>query len=470
MGRQSLIAFSALSVLSLATAGLPPSLARFVGELLGAGRGGEALWLYRFTRRTELGAAVLAAAALAAVGLLGGSPAAAWLLAGVGAAFAVAQAVPSSLLTGAQRWREVSLAGLVCGVLSVPVTIGVLASGGGVTGLFAVEAAVALTTLIWTSALARRIVRRLPPARPVPGEVRRQFLAIAGTATLIGAIHFVVWRRSELLVMQQVSTDAQIAMYSIAFAVVQGLARLPEAIEAVTMPAVATLIGAGEQDRVRAGFWRSLRLLSLLTPVLVAGAAVTGPALIDLAYGSDYRDAGPVLLVLLAPLVVAPLFSASEAVLFALGRLRLIVVAGVAATLIDVGLALALIPPFDAIGAAIANSVAQLAAGAPILIAMARRMRPLDIRPGPLARSLALAGAVAAAAVVVQTALGGGALGIAGAMVAGAAAFALGGPLLRPLAAADAEWLALAAGGRIGTLARRLGSAQDDERVAGQRR
>jgi O-antigen/teichoic acid export membrane protein len=457
MGRQSLIAFAGLSVLSFATAGLPPSLARYVGELLGAGKHGEALWLYRFTRRTEAAAALLSVGALAAVAALGGDPAAAWVLAGASAAFAVAQAVPSSLLTGAQRWREVSIAGLVCGIASLPITIVVLANGGGVTGLFAVEAAVALASLVWTSALARRVLVRLPAARRVESGVRRQFLAMAATATLLGAIHFVVWRRSELLVMQRESTDAQIAVYSIAFAIVQGLARVPEAIEAVTMPAVATLIGAGEQERVRAGFWRSLRVLALLTPVLVAGAAVTGPALIELAYGSDYRDAGPVLLVLLVPLALSPLFSAGEGVLFAFGQLRLVVIAGAAATVVDVGLALALIPSLDAIGAAIANCVAQFVAGAPVLVAVARHLHPIEVRRAALVRSLALAVLVAATAWAAQTALG-GVLGIAAAVAVGAAAFALGGALVRPLDADDAEWAARAAGGRLGGLARRFGA------------
>ena len=66
-------------------------------------------------------------------------------------------------------------------------------------------------------------------------------------------IHYVIWTRSELLVLDRVSVDAQIALYSIAFATVAGLARIPEAIARVTMPAVATLIGAGEMHRVALG-------------------------------------------------------------------------------------------------------------------------------------------------------------------------------------------------------------------------
>ena len=54
MGRQSFIAFAAIALVQVATAGMPAALSRFVGELLGARRGGQAMSLYQFTlpRRT----------------------------------------------------------------------------------------------------------------------------------------------------------------------------------------------------------------------------------------------------------------------------------------------------------------------------------------------------------------------------------------------------------------------------------
>ena len=57
------------------------------------------------------------------------------------------------------------------------------------------------------------------------------------------------------------------------------------------MPAVANLVGTGEQDRIRRGYWRAIRILSLLVPPLVAGVAVTGPALLRLIYGERLRRA-----------------------------------------------------------------------------------------------------------------------------------------------------------------------------------
>src|SRR3954465_1559434 len=83
MGRQSYIAFVALALVQAATAGFPGALSRFIGELLGARLGGQAVSLYRFTRRLELIAAALVLGALLAAAALGGEPAAAWVLAGL---------------------------------------------------------------------------------------------------------------------------------------------------------------------------------------------------------------------------------------------------------------------------------------------------------------------------------------------------------------------------------------------------
>jgi O-antigen/teichoic acid export membrane protein len=329
---------------------------------------------------------------------------------------------------------------------TVPLTIVVLGAGGGITGLFAVEALAVFVNLVWTAALARRVVVRLPAPEPADPELRRRFLAFAGNTTIIVVIHFVVWRRSELFVMQHYSTDAQIAFYSIAFAAVSGLAKLPETIEAITVPAVANLMGTGEHERVGRGFWRALRLLAVATPPLVAGVAVTGPALLNLLYGHAYAGAGAVLLAMLAPLLVQPMLTMSEAILYALERPRFIVKAGLAACVVDVALAFALVPRLDALGAAIANGVSQLVAGVPCLVLAARLHRPLDLAAGPLLRGLGLACAVAAAAGAVLLVFGTGAVPTLAAVVAGVAAFVALGAVVRPLPADDARWLAAALG------------------------
>jgi O-antigen/teichoic acid export membrane protein len=440
MGRQSFISFVVSSVVILATAGLPGGLNRFVAELQGARLGGVARSLFWWTWRIEAVMAVLAAVGIGIAAAAGAEPQAAWIFAALACAFSVMQTVPAALLVGMQRWRSATIAGLTTGVLSIPATIGVLAAGGGITGFFAVEALMVLFNLVWIGVLGRNALVDLPPRQAVPRKYRGDFFRFAGATTLFSVIELVVWKRSEFVFLAAYSTDAQIALYSIAFAAANALTRMPEVITAVTMPAVATLAGAGQYDRIKSGYWRGMRMLILVTPVVAIGAAALGPEVLEAVYGSDYSGVRPVFLILMAPLMMMPLLSMTQAVLYALGKLRFLIVVGITATFVNIGLDLLLIPSHDAIGAGLANGGAQLAAGVPGLIYVGRMLGPVGMSAGAVLRSLGTAGLMGAAAYGALVAVG-GLIGVLVGLVAGGLVLFAVGRVLKPLAAADAEWV-----------------------------
>jgi O-antigen/teichoic acid export membrane protein len=448
MGRQSFIAFVALSVVLVATAGLPAALSRFVAELQGARLGGVGRSIFWWTWRIEAAAATAGTAGIGIAALLGASPRAAWALAALGCGLAIMQTIPSALLVGVQRWRDATVAGLVTGAVSVPLTIAVLALGGGIPGFFAVETATIAVNTAWMWSLGRRALMRLPASEPIPKRYRDDYLRFAGATTLFTAVDFVVWRRSEFVFLASYSNDAQIALYSIAFASATALTKMPEAVAKVTTPAMATLLGAGEHGRVRSGYWRALRLLIFITPVIAAGAAALGPELLQLVYGDQYQGVRSVFLILVAPLPILPLLTTTDAVLFALGRLRFLIIVGLSATVVNIGLDLLLIPALDAVGAALANVGAQLAAGIPGLVYMTRLLGPPELPLGATLRSMAMAAVTGGCAFGVVEAVG-GAAGVAAGLIVGGLAFAAAGMVLRPLADDDATWLTTLGSGRL---------------------
>ena len=444
--RQSFLAFVGLSLVLVATAGLPAALSRYTAELLGAGHPAAALALFRWTRRVEAVAAVGAAALPIGVAIAGAEPSPAWALVGVGAGLAVMQTAPAALLRGAQRWRDASLPGLITGVVGVVVTWLVVHRGGGVTAVVAVEVAVVAVNLGWTALLARRLAGRLgaqtgsPVTARRPPEVGPGFVRVVAMTSIIVVIELVVWRRSELFVLEWRSGDAELARYGIAFAAVWGLAHVVDAVVAVVSPTVASLAGAGDLVRVRRGFWRMARLLLLVAPAAAAAMAALGPQLVRSVYGQAYAGVGPVLLVLTAPLPLLPLLTAAGAALFGLGRIRLLVVIGLVAAAVDVALALALVPPYGASGAAVANVVSQLVAGVPALVVVSRLLAPVDVTVGEVTASMVAATGAGLAALAVANAVG----GLAGVVVAAAAGLLVwlaAVALLRPLRATDTAWV-----------------------------
>ena len=455
MGRQSFIAFVELATAEMLSSGFAVALLRYVGESVGAGRTGEARWLASQMLRVMAAAAVLGGGALILVGLLGHEPQAAWILAGITTASAVVAAAPGAVLTGLQRWRLATIAGLATGGLGTVATVIVLALGGGITSMFAVEAVAAFIALTWTAALARGALSGIagrPTASPL---LRRRVLRFAGFLSVGQLLSLIVWRRSEFFFLNHYSPDRQIAYYSIAFAVVTAIVRLPSAMGQVLAPAVATLFGAGAHDRIRTGFGRSLRLLVLVTMPIAAAAAAVGPELLRVVWGSDYGPAADPFLIMVAASLVTPLTVLGSALITGLGRVLLPLLADLCAAGVDIGLAFALVPGHGAVGAAIANLAAQITAGVPLIVYSWRIAGPIRWDPGTLARAAVLSALGGAVAWAIVTAVG-GAAGIVLALLGGAAVFIGLAVVVGIVSRDDAEWLAQAVGSRAGDAPRRF--------------
>ena len=134
------------------------------------------------------------------------------------------------------------------------------------------------------------------------------------------------------------------------------------------------------------------------------------------------------------------MLTAAGAALFGLGRIRLRVVIGLVAAAVDVALALALVPPYGASGAAVANVVSQLVAGVPALVVVSRLLAPVDVTVREVTASMVAATGAGLAALAVANAVG----GLAGVVVAAAAGLLVwlaAVALLRPLRATDTAWV-----------------------------
>jgi PST family polysaccharide transporter len=459
MGRQSYIAFVELSLVLLGTGGLPSAVLRFGGEALGRGEPGHLAYLARWAWRVATIGGVLAGGVMVAAAELGSEPRAAWIVAGAFCFVGVLQGIPASVLAALQRWRGVSIVGIVFGALSTAALVPVLAAGGGITGLFAVQFATGVITLVLTIWLARSGLGTLGVEPMKSTELRWRAARWAVVSTFTSVLTFVVWRRSEFLFLNAYTSDEQIAVYSIAFASVVAVTKLPEAVGSVISPAFATLSGARQTNRITSGYGRAIRLMLLVSLPLTALAMAVGPSAIRLVYGSSYSEAGKLLVIMAPALPLLSLVSVSRGVIFGVDRQRNLVMVGAFAAVVNVGLDILLIQAYDAIGAALANAGAQSAAAIAYVVVARRSTGPVDWAPGALARNAAAAGAAGAAAWAATAMLP----GVAGALVGLAlfvAVFCVLAVMLRIMPTRDGPWLesVLAArlSGRSGIVARRM--------------
>jgi O-antigen/teichoic acid export membrane protein len=449
MGRQSFISFVSLAVITLFSGGLSVSLMRYVGESFGREREGEAAALIAWGWRLTTAGAAAGAGLLVAVALAGASPEAAWIFAAVATGFAILHTVPSAALIGTQRWREATIVGLITGTLAVPAMIVVLSTGGGVTGMFVVEAVAAAANLVFTAVLARRAYARLE-RRPAGDTLRSRTAGYALVSTVGVVLTLIVFRRSEFFFLNQFSSDSEIAIYSIAFAAIYAVSLLPEGLAAALYPAFATLYGAGAGERLRSGFTRAIRLLVLVSIPVAAAVFALGPDALVLVYGEEYSGTGPVLQLMVVCLPLLPLMNVSNALLVGMGLPKPMLVSAAGAAVVNVALALALIPRYDAVGAAIANTCAQAIVAIALLAYASRLVGDMALDVSSLLRALAAAAPGGLVAWLVVNALP-PVPGLMLGLLAGALVFTVLARLLGVLRADDAEWLRRhTRGGRLG--------------------
>jgi len=449
MGRQSYISFIVLATITLCSAGFPAALPRYVAELIGSGREGVLRSLSSWAWRLESIAAGIAFGLLAVTAAAGATPRAAWIFGGIAAAASVLHKVPASMLSGAQRWRLNSALSVSLNVVGTAATVVVLLLGGGITGIFVVLATINVLMVLGAWLLWRRLAVRITAPKEPLGTFGREIGRFALAASVPVFTNFLIFQRSEFFFLDHYSTDAQIALYSIAFSVYASALALPQAIASTFAPAVATLVGAQAHERIRSGYGRGLRLLLFVTVPLTAGALVFAAPLVHLVYGHQYAGAGKILLVLLVPLPLVPLGGLSTGLLLGYRRVRIPVLVGVAAGLVDIGLAALFVPYLNAMGAAIANVGAQTVAAVGAIVFCARLVGGVDLAPRQLIRLVAASALPAGIAqVVLEVSEGPGSFAIA--LVLGVAVFAALAVFLRVLPREDADWIAGAVAGRSG--------------------
>jgi O-antigen/teichoic acid export membrane protein len=454
MGRQSFIAFVALTVNLFVTGGLPAILSRQVGELVGSRRREALRALSRWALRTQSVLALIGAGFVAAIGLFRSDLVGAWIFAALACGFAVLHTAPYSVLVGTQRWRQAATLGLCLGGFGTAATVAVLLLGGGITGMFAIESVVAALSFFITVRLAAAATGESDTGEPVDAEefaaVRRKVLHLAVPMTALIAIEIVVWRRSEFFLLERYGTATQLAQYSIAFAVANAVTRIPQGLVAVLAPAVATMYGADDHAQIRASFSRAIRLVALLLLPMLAGSLSVGPSLLGLVYGPEYRAAQSVLVILLLGFPMVPLASLAMSVLEGMGLIRRALLATAVAAVVDVSVALTLIPSMGERGAAWANVAAQLAAGTMLLALAINAVGGADVAVGRIVRAAVAAGLGGIAADAIDTHLAAPALArIVVAVVVGGAVFLTALRVLRGVAPDDGRWLVQNTPGRV---------------------
>jgi O-antigen/teichoic acid export membrane protein/O-antigen ligase len=203
----------------------------------------------------------------------------------------------------------------------------------------------------------------------------RRYTSYAGRAYLPNLAQYGMLRMDVPIVQALAGTTA-VALYAVALPVAEGVMLLPTAVALVIFPRVTSGI-VSQADSERIG-----QAVLMVTVLLAAAVAVTGPVLIPAVYGAPYRGSVAVVWSMLPGLVLFSAGRTHQAYLSATDRLRPVIWATAAAVVAGLAGLIGLVPRIGALGAGIADSLGYCAFAVIVLVALGRHRE----EPGAMAK------------------------------------------------------------------------------------
>ena len=349
----------------LANLGLPGALTKYIAEYVGSGD---------LATAKRVGKGLLVTQAIIAAGVAGLLASLTFFrvpyheIIGVAALLLFAQALQQSLnsaLAGIQRFDRLALISVYVGIISVAsVGIAALLHAGVVGMLWATFAGVVATIVLFYRDV-RRFLLQLPQtsSRPIDEshDPFRRIRKFSLTVSYILLIDAIVWQRSEILFLKTYSTVAQIGFYTIAYSMASKLSDITGTFSTTLMPLYSETYGRNGLRDIGSVFTNAAKYLQILmVPICLVGVAVSKPV-IQLIYGSQFLSVALPLQILLLSLPLTCIGVVISPLLYGVDKQSFIAKYGTAVAVLNLALDLILIPKHAAVGAAIANSTAQIA-------------------------------------------------------------------------------------------------------------
>ena len=386
MGTYGILLFAQQIAVLLASAGWAAAATRYMAAAHAAGDTAAVDATFRTTIGKAARGSILFGSLILAAALAAGEP---WRSAAGPLAIGIpAQALFAVLTAACQalgRFRDTAAASTLAAPVLVAGAWWVMSAGLGVPGLLAVLAlSFGLQAGLMAAALRGRRARPIspsgdssserlgPPASSRPHEATPESQSqtspdLAGYARAcltMSMLDAVVWQRSELFFLGYFSPAAAAGQYHIAHGLAgTAMKSVPGALIPLLVPAMA---GARTSAELADTYRSATRWMAILAIPVATGVCLVAGPLVRLLCGPGYDAVAPLLAGLaVCNAAVMVLGYPASSVLYAAGGEQVIAKVGVAVAALNIVLALALIPPHGAIGAVLANAIAQLASLGP---------------------------------------------------------------------------------------------------------
>jgi O-antigen/teichoic acid export membrane protein len=313
------------------------------------------------------------------------------LLAGIGLMLVILQTTAMLPLTAELRLGRVTVVEVLRHVVTLAGVAALVAAGAAFLTFFAVQILVGVAVLAVTPPLLRGVTRLgIAFDRDVQRTLVREALPLAAALAMN-----VVYFRVLVVQMSLMAPERETGYFATSFRIFEVLLALPVLVLSVALPVLSVAAGQ-DPARMRNAVQRLTEVALLAAVPLVLGLAIAAEPILRVLGGEEFTDAAPVLTVQALSLLALFLGQAWQLALVAIRRQGAVAAANGIALVAAVGLGLATIPRWEAIGAAWSAVIAETLLAAVLLGALAATRR--DLVPQPrFAWRVALAAAPAVA-------------------------------------------------------------------------
>jgi O-antigen/teichoic acid export membrane protein len=260
----------------------------------------------------------------------------------------------AAYMTAHQRAVPAALGAILSSFVFVAVLLGGVGLDWGFAGVAAAYAVGGIVNaLVPVAAMRGRL--RLRPA--YDRSLWRELVRWAGPQAGVLVLS-ILYFRFDTLLLSVMSSNAQVALYGLAYKVVEVIPFLPFAFMTTLFPEFArTGAGSARLRSLTQDALSSMTIAAIGVVVLVAGFAAE---IVDVTGGSGFGGATPVVRLLAASVGLVFLNLVFFQALIALNRQMRLFVAVAAVFAVNVGLNVVLIPPLGARGSAVALVASEL--------------------------------------------------------------------------------------------------------------
>jgi O-antigen/teichoic acid export membrane protein len=375
MGTYSFMIWVAGTIASLSSLGLPDAIAKYVAEYKSSGDHGLAARIARTIVVVQI--LVTGMAFLIGVGI--------WPIFErhhvVLILLALATTVPNALqqtllglLEGTQRF-DLQVIGTVGGAIcQIAIVVVFALFQATILGFLMASLLSSLALAGLTFYLCRPMLQSQTATKDqrIPPAISKRILSFSITVYGLWMLNLIVCDKSELFFLRIFKSPAEIAYYSIAFALTARLSTAGDGISFVLFPVFITRYVQTGKEGLREVYGKSMRYLQMLmVPICFWGIPIA-PRLVIFAYGGQYAHVAPVTQVLLVALLFTVTMTANTSIIFTMDRQNSLLWLMALVASLNIALDFILVPRYAALGAAFANGICQAFAACGLVLIVQR--------------------------------------------------------------------------------------------------